>query len=220
MTLIMKVYTSNKRLLGSLLILLAMCGISAWGQPDNRERPPLRPRVGGGDRFAPDGQFQERPRQGANAAALSPVVRVLTPEQRRSFREAMMDEREKLRELNEELRAARSELLEAGLAENASDRRIRAKARRVSELQTELMVLTTRAISRISPPLSPEQIEGIKNPPPPRLRDTDSERRQRFRGGDPQVPRDAGRPGERPRGGRPPLDRDAPNPPPRPFPED
>jgi Spy/CpxP family protein refolding chaperone len=94
------------------------------------------------------------------------AYRVLTEEQRLSFREALEAQRDQARALDEKLRAARKEVVAAGLAEKFDEDAVRKKAQEVGKLEAELSVLRAKALSKVKPPLSAEQIEQIKNPPP------------------------------------------------------
>lgn len=93
-------------------------------------------------------------------------IRVLTEEQRNSFREAMADQRDKSHEIEEKLRDARKEVVAAGLVETFNEAKVREKALEVGKREAELAVIRARALSKVKPPLSADQIEQIKNPPP------------------------------------------------------
>ena len=113
------------------------------------ERPQFRgPQPGQPGRFAP--MFE----------------RVLTEDQRDSFREAMESQRDKLRDLDEKLRAARSEALQASVAQNFKEKAVRQKAMAVGKLEAEMTVLRSKALSQMKPALSAQQIDRLKNPPP------------------------------------------------------
>ena len=92
---------------------------------------------------------------------------VLTEEQRTSLREAAAAQGEQSREQELKLRAARKEMLNLSLTETFDEAAVRAKALEVGKLEAELTVLRAKALSQMRPPLSPEQIEQLKNPPPP-----------------------------------------------------
>ncbi len=94
------------------------------------------------------------------------AYRVLTEEQRRSLREAMEAQRDQTRALDEKLRLARKEVIVTGLTEKFDENAVRTKALEVGKLEAELAVLRARALSQVKPPLSADQIEQIKNPPP------------------------------------------------------
>jgi len=188
------------RILGGLtaaLLLNSYPVAQAQPNPDkpDRPRPPLgerQPGEGPGPRFQP----------GPGVALME---RVLTEEQRESMRAIMVSQREEMRGIQEKMRAARKELLQASLADKFDEDLIRTKALAVAKLEAELTVLRAKAMSQVQPPLSDEQIEKIMNPPP--------QDRMQSRDGEP-------RPGER-RGDRPsrgPRDGD-PGRPPRPEPQ-
>jgi len=95
------------------------------------------------------------------------IGRVLTDEQRASWREIMQAQQDKTRELMENMRAARKALIEASLAEKFDEAAIRKEAEAIGKAEAELAVLRAKALSEIKPPLTPEQREKLKNPPLP-----------------------------------------------------
>ena len=121
----------------------------------------------------PRGDFQpDRPqggfRPGGPQGQFFPMLqRVLTDDQRASLREAMEAQREPMRDLEEKIRAVRKDLMQASLAEKFDEVAIRNKALEAGKLDAELTVLRAKAFSQMKPPLSAQQIEQIKNPPPP-----------------------------------------------------
>jgi Spy/CpxP family protein refolding chaperone len=160
----------------------------ALAQPEpSPERGP-RPGPGG---LPPGG----RPLAGMARPGFAPALfeRVLTEEQRRSFREALDGQRDETRKLEEQLRDARKALFEASLARKLDENVVREKALKVGKLEAELTVLRARAMSKIEPPLSAEQLEQLKNPPPPDLTE-----RPVGRSPERDRPRDRERRGERP----------------------
>lgn len=169
---------------GATAVLAISC-LPAFTQPGpddppKRPQPPLDARR---DRF-PGGSLQ-----GWQPGRYAPLLeRVLTEEQRDSLREAMESQRDKMRDLEENLRAARKEMFQAGLAQKFDEDALRQKALEAGRLDAELTVLRAKALSKMKPPLSAEQIEKLKTPPP-------------FEGGE---PRPEFRRDERPRGDRPP----------------
>lgn len=96
------------------------------------------------------------------------LERVLTEEQRESLHAAMAAQRDQMRSLEGKIRDARQALMKASLAEKFDEETVRAKALEVGKLDAELAVLRAKALSKVQPPLSEEQIERISNPPPPR----------------------------------------------------
>jgi Spy/CpxP family protein refolding chaperone len=93
------------------------------------------------------------------------LMAVLTDEQRRSLREAMEAQREKMRPLEEKLQAARREVFELGLAKNFDEETVRNKAMAAAKLDAELTVLRTKALSEMRPPLSIEQLARLRGGP-------------------------------------------------------
>jgi Spy/CpxP family protein refolding chaperone len=130
--------------------------------------------------------------------------RVLTEDQRASFREAMESQRGELRELEEKLRAARREALQTSIAREFNEDVVREKAMATASLEAEMAVVRARTLSRVKPSLTPGQLEKLQNLMPPE-------------GG---APRPEFRRDEPPRGDRPVRGpRDENDLPPRPRPE-
>ncbi len=82
------------------------------------------------------------------------------------MRGAMEENRDKMRELEEKLRAARKATLDAVLDKKFDEATVRAKLDAAAKLEAEFTLLRAKAFSKVEPPLSEEQIERIKNPPP------------------------------------------------------
>lgn len=112
----------------------------------------------------PQGRFQSGGPQGQFFPMLQ---RVLTDDQRASLREAMEAQRELMRELEEKIRAARKDLMQASLTAKFDEDAVRKQALETGKLDAELTVLRAKAFSKMKPALSADQIEQIKNPPPP-----------------------------------------------------
>lgn len=140
-------------------LLLAAASPTLPAQPT--DMPPRRPAGGLPPERPPipmDGRFMQPGPQNL-------VLRVLTDEQRASFRQAMEGQRDKLRELEPQLFEARKELTLASVAEKFDENLVRTKALAVARLDAEISVLRAKALSQIKPPLSAGQIEQLKNPP-------------------------------------------------------
>jgi Spy/CpxP family protein refolding chaperone len=101
--------------------------------------------LGGGERFFP---------------ALN---RVLTDEQRGSFRAAIVPQLEKIRTLEEKMRAARTALLDEIAGGKFDETAARQSADESAKAEAELTLVFAKAISQIQPPLSAQQIEQMKN---------------------------------------------------------
>lgn len=113
-------------------------------------------------------QFQggQQPGMMGGAPGIGRIMMVLTPEQRESLRTANEADREKTRALEEKARDARNAVLSATLDKNFKEKTVRQKLEAAAKLETELTLIRARTFSKVHPPLSDEQIEKIKNPPP------------------------------------------------------
>jgi Spy/CpxP family protein refolding chaperone len=95
----------------------------------------------------------------------APMFNVLTDEQRASMEQVLQGQREKLRELEMKTRETRRQLFEAALTGKFDEETVRKQASTLAGLEAEMTVVRAKALSQIQPPLSPEQIERIKNAP-------------------------------------------------------
>jgi len=159
----------------TLLVGALGVAISAFGQTQNQASDNAMPRRQFGPGAA--GRFSQ---------GFERVLSVLTDEQRASMREAMVADREKIRELEQKIRESRKELFDLGLREKFDEAAVREKANAVAKLDAEMTVLRVKAISRIRPPLTAEQIEKIKNSSGPEMGDRQPEPPRRRR----DFPRD------------------------------
>ena len=135
-------------------LVAAAIGLTSQAQEENTagQNPPAGRRpIPGGGRIMDGG---------------GPVLSVLTDEQRASMEQALQAQREKMRELNLKLRDARREMLLAGLDGKFDEAAVRKQAMAVAKLEAELAVLRAKALSQIQPPLTPGQIEKIRNAAP------------------------------------------------------
>ncbi|MSU58931.1 MAG: periplasmic heavy metal sensor [Pedosphaera sp.] len=166
----MKTNPSSRLLLTMTIAALLAGSLSAPAQPKPDNNPDNRPPAGRqfqrGDRpqgDRPQGGFQ----QGGQRGQMFPMMeRVLTDDQKESLRTAMEGQREKMRPIEEKVRDARREMMQAGFAAKLDEEALRAKALEVGKLEADLTVLRARAFSQMKPALSAEQIEQLKNPPP------------------------------------------------------
>jgi Spy/CpxP family protein refolding chaperone len=101
--------------------------------------------LGGGERFFP---------------ALN---RVLTDEQRGSFRAAIVPQLGKIQPLEEKMRASRRALLDEIAGGKFDEAAARQNADESAKAEAELTVIFAKAISQIQPPLSAQQIGQMKN---------------------------------------------------------
>jgi Spy/CpxP family protein refolding chaperone len=88
---------------------------------------------------------------------------VLTEEQKTSLREAMDQQREKVREIEVKLREATRELYTAGLGEKFDEERLRERAAVVAKWEAEMTVLRFKAFSHMQPQISAEQISRLRD---------------------------------------------------------
>jgi Spy/CpxP family protein refolding chaperone len=89
----------------------------------------------------------------------------LTPEQRQTFQEALQKDNEKLRGLQEQLRTAQKELLQASLASTYDEKTVHSKAEAVAKIQTDITAIRAKALSSLAPSLSSEQKEQLVDSP-------------------------------------------------------
>jgi len=87
----------------------------------------------------------------------------LDDQQRELYREATQKHGDELRKLDEKLRAAQKELVQAVLAEKYDDQVVREKAEGVAKIQVEITTLRAKALSVVAPTLKPEQRDQLEN---------------------------------------------------------
>jgi Spy/CpxP family protein refolding chaperone len=141
------------------LLIPAILMCSAWialAQSDTSARPPRLPKIaesglpggGGPGRFGP---LADR------------LYSVLTEEQRASLREAVESQRDTMRGLGEKLREARKDLLTASIADKFDEETVRQKALAAAKIEAEMAVHFGKALSKMRPVLSAEQVEKLKD---------------------------------------------------------
>jgi Spy/CpxP family protein refolding chaperone len=146
---------------------------SAQSQNQNSEKAPERRQFGMGAA----GRF---------SAGFERVLSVLTEEQRASMREAMAADREQVRDLDLRIRQARREMFELGLKEKFDEAAVREKATAAAKLDAEMTVLRVKALSRMRPPLTAEQIAKIRESARSELGESQAEAPRRRH----DIPRD------------------------------
>ncbi|MEY2410245.1 MAG: hypothetical protein QOF48_2915 [Verrucomicrobiota bacterium] len=87
----------------------------------------------------------------------------LDDKQMELYREASEQNREALTQLDEKLRAAQKELLQAAIAEKYDDKTVREKADAVSRIQVEMTMLRAKALSTVAPTLKAEQRDQLES---------------------------------------------------------
>ena len=79
------------------------------------------------------------------------------------YREASEVNRDALAKLDEKLRVAQKELLQAVIAEKYDDTLVGQKAEVVAKIQTEMTLLRAKALSTVAPTLTPEQRDQVES---------------------------------------------------------
>ena len=100
---------------------------------------------------------------GFSRVAASGPIAVFTPEQRASYQLAFRAERGRMLELEAKLRAARHEMDVASVIGKFDENAIREKALAAARIEAEMAVIRAKCVSKVQPPLSPEQILKIKS---------------------------------------------------------
>lgn len=133
-------------LLGTLMVTAA----ESTGNAPAQERPARADRPAGGA-------------GGAGGAGFRGAM--LTDQQREVMRESMQTHMADLRRLNEKMRAAEKELMQAIMAEKQDEKVIREKAEAVAKIQVEETMLRAKMFAPIVPTLTAEQREQFENSP-------------------------------------------------------
>jgi len=89
----------------------------------------------------------------------------LDEKQTELLREAMQADSDEIRKLDEKLRAAQKELVQAVIAEKYDEKIVREKAEAVAKIQTEITILRAKQVATVAPTLKPEQREQWENSP-------------------------------------------------------
>jgi Spy/CpxP family protein refolding chaperone len=87
----------------------------------------------------------------------------LDEKQTELLREAMQADTDEIRKLDEKLRAAQKELVQAVIAEKYDEKIVREKAEAVAKIQTEITMLRAKQVATVAPTLKPEQREQWEN---------------------------------------------------------
>lgn len=150
--------TFNKfRLFLALAATVSSTGLLVAAEPEPTSPPRRPPPAGPGDPNRQPRVNSILPRPGL------PVENILTPEQRVQFRDGIMAQRDKLRELDEKSTALRRELDDALFADKLDEKVVRDKGAALAELETERSLIRARAFAKVRPSLTAEQIDRLKN---------------------------------------------------------
>ena len=87
--------------------------------------------------------------------------RLLDDQQMTLYREAMQKDADKLRALDEKLRAAQKALLEATVAATYDENVVKQKAEEIAKIQVEITMLRTKGFATVAPTLKPEQKQQL-----------------------------------------------------------
>ena len=109
------------------------------------------------------GNFQGRGGGGPGGAGGGFGGLGLDEKQTELYREASEVNRATLTRLDEKLRAAQKELLQAVIAEKYDEKVVGDKAEAVAKIQTEMTLLRAKALSTVAPTLKPEQHEQLES---------------------------------------------------------
>jgi Spy/CpxP family protein refolding chaperone len=100
---------------------------------------------------------------GAGERFFPALNRVLTDDQRKSFRAAIAPQFGKIQPLEEKTRASRKTLLDEIASGNFDEAAVRQNAEESAKADEELTVIFAKSLSQMQPPLSAQQIEQLKN---------------------------------------------------------
>lgn len=85
----------------------------------------------------------------------------LDDQQRQLYQEAVQKDTDKLRALDEKLRVAQKELVEAVLSSSYDEKVVQTKAEAVAKIQVEITMLRAAALATVAPTLKPEQKQQL-----------------------------------------------------------
>ena len=89
----------------------------------------------------------------------------LDDQQRQLFQEALQKDSDKLRGLEEKLRAAQKELLQATLDTTYDEKAVRSKAEAMASIQVEIIMVRARALASVAPTMKAEQKQQLTDSP-------------------------------------------------------
>jgi Spy/CpxP family protein refolding chaperone len=101
-------------------------------------------------------------RQNAGDRVFPGIGRVLTDAQRESLRDALKSHFADLQPLEQKMRASRQALLDQISSGNFDETVARQNAQAAADAEVELTVIYAKALSQMTPPLSPDQIQQIR----------------------------------------------------------
>lgn len=101
--------------------------------------------------------------------------RVLTDDQRQSLQQIILAQRDQMRPLEQQLRAARQGLLGQITGGQFNENLVRQYAEQSAKAESELTVMFARDLSQMQPPLSAQQVRQLRNFQPPRFQDVQAD---------------------------------------------
>jgi len=128
---------------GALTLTQSMLAAPNPGRPNERRLPPPLERP---DAPPPGPAFE----------------RILTEDQRAELRDIFRENRERLREIEEKVRTGRRELHESILADNVDEAKLKEKVDSIAKLEAERQFMRLKALAKIRPSLTPEQLERLR----------------------------------------------------------
>jgi hypothetical protein len=130
-----------------------------------RGRPFLRKERELATRPAPTPEPQPKPQNpptNANRRQPPPWVRVMTPEQRRSFSGLMRKHRQQFETLNKQRAEVRRKMTQALFTEKPDEKDIRKASGAIAKIEADMALLNRKILDQLKPPLSKKQLEDIR----------------------------------------------------------
>ena len=95
-----------------------------------------------------------------------PYIRVMNPEQRRSFSGIMRQHRKQFEALGKERSEARRRMTQALYADEPSEKAVRQASQEAAEADAKMALLNRKLVGQVKPPLSARQLEAIRRGQP------------------------------------------------------
>ena len=139
--------------------------IALRGRPFLRKESELMTRVDSSS--APQAQKQNAP---ASRRQPPPYVRVMNPDQRRSFSDLMRQHRAQFEVLSNQRSEARRSMHQALYANEPNEKAVHQASRKAAEADVKMALLSRKLISEVKPPLNERQLKSIRRWEPSRNR--------------------------------------------------
>ena len=95
-----------------------------------------------------------------------PYIRVMNPEQRRSFSGIIRQHRKQFETLGKERSEARRRMTQALYADEPSEKAVRQASQEAAEADAKMALLNRKLVGQVKPPLSARQLEAIRRGQP------------------------------------------------------